>query len=212
MLMKKIFILTGLVAVIYSCSPSSSRENSKSTARIEICAYKETEVILKDTMQVRTAYTRSDSGRMSMYEFSNYYARPYSYLNAQQFGAFKSAVWMLVKDPKSKVYRNSGKPISPKEVRDLFIKCDSIEQISYDSKGIEERKFIFACDSGSMVEQINKIVFFESWYFNPSTNLIERDLLGYSLWAFMWHKEAWQEVFMVFKDEESFKKTQKYRD
>ncbi|MCW3077183.1 MAG: hypothetical protein JWO32_1792 [Bacteroidetes bacterium] len=210
--MKKIFILTVLAAIIYGCRPTSSEESSKSTSRFEISAYKETEVILKDTMQVRTAYSRSDSGRMSMYDFANNYSHPHLYLNSQQFAAFESAVWLLVKDPKSKVYRSSGKPVAAKELSDLFKRCDSIEQISYDPKGNEERKLVFVCDSTSLVEQINKIVFFESWYFNPTTNLIERDLLGYSIWAFMLEKEAWQEVFMVFSDEESYKKVQKYRD
>lgn len=195
------------LAVFSACSGPSK----ESKERIEISPYKVTEVILKDTMQVKTAYAKCDSGRATMYEFSRDYCSPHVYLNMQQFGEFQKAVWGMVRQPKSKVLKSIGGPaFSARDLRSMFKRCDSLEQISYDAKGNEMSNTVFVCDSTSLVEQINKVVFYESWYFNPASNMIERDLLGYAVYAYMADKEAWRELFFVMRDEKSLEKVRKY--
>jgi hypothetical protein len=196
-----------LLVLLFSCS----RPVKEDKKRIEISPYKVTEVILKDTMQVKTAYAKCDSGRATMFEFAQDYCNPHVYLNAQQFSEFQKAIWIMVRQPKSKIYKAlDGPQATMQDMRSMFKRCDSVEQISYDAKGVEMTTPVFVCDSTSLVDQINKVVFFESWYFNPSNNMIERDVLGYSVWAYMLDKEAWRELFYVVKDEESLKKLKKY--
>jgi hypothetical protein len=207
---KIIYFVCGLI-VFTSCGRENAREEHSSKGRIEISPYKVTEVILKDTMQVKTAYAKCDSGRATLYEFAQDYCNPHMYLNAQQFGEFQKAIWMMVREPKSKIYKAVDAPqMTTKDMRYMFRKCDSMQQISYDPKGNEVTNTVFVCDSTSLVDQVNKIVFYESWYFNPANNMIERDVLGYAVWSYMMDKEAWRELFFVFRDEESLKKVKKY--
>ena len=60
------------------------------------------------------------------------------------------------------------------------------------------------------MNEISRIIFFESWYLNTKTNLIEKETLGYSVWQYVKDKEAYRELFVVFRDEKAIKKAKKY--
>lgn len=198
--------------IVFSCSPKTKSDKATVKGRFEITPYKETEVILKDTMTIKTAYARSDSGRVSLHEFSQSYSRMGTYLNSSQFKMIEKSVLIMAKNPKSLVYSSwDSSPITSAVFSKWFITCDTIDQIAYSPEGVEMVTKVFYCDSTSLLSQINKIIFYESWYFNPDNNQIERDVMGYSVLAYNSFKEAWKELFIVIKDEESFKKMKVYQ-
>ena len=208
-----------LILFIVSCATkpvetTDDKSNENKTERIEITPFKISEVILKDTEQVKTAFAKSDGGKLSVNDYNYYYTRPAFYIDQKQFSVFKNAIWTLVRNPKSKVYFQMGgaetKPVAYQQLRDKVCLCDSIAESFFDAKGSEIVTMRWACDSTSVVSQINKIEFYESWYFNPQNNMIEREILGYAVLQYVEEKEAWKQLFLVFKDEESVKKSKKY--
>lgn len=197
--------------IVFSCSPKTKSDKAIVKGRFEITPYKETEVILKDTMMVKTAYARSDSGRVSMHEFSQYYSRQGIYLNSSQFKMIEKSVLIMIKNPRSLLYSSlDSQPITADALDKVFKKCDSVDEVSYKPDGTEQKSRMFYCDSTSLLSQINKIIFYESWYFNTDNNQIERDVMGYSVFAYDSFKEAWKHLFVVVKDEESLKKINMY--
>ena len=210
----KNLIYLPLILFIVSCATkpvetSDNKNNDNKTERVEITPFKITEVILKDTLQVKTALTKSDGGKLSISDYNYYYGRPAFYIDQKQFSVFKNAIWTLVRDPKSKVYFQMGgadtKPATYQQLRDKICRCDSIIESSFDAKGLETITKSWACDSTSVTSQINKIQFYESWYFNPKNNMIERETLGYSVLQYIEEKEAYKELFMVFQPSPLFR-------
>jgi hypothetical protein len=103
-----------------------------------------------------------------------------------------------------------GNVSSAKEVKDRVVQCAMVEESMFDANGDEIVQSKFMCDSMSSIRNINQIRFFESWYFNPATNMIERELLGYSLHEFVSDKNAFRELFDVFVNEAALEKARKY--
>ena len=219
--MKNIIYLP-LILLITSCATkpvevTDNKTDQSKTEQIEITPFKINAVLLKDTLQIKTAFTKSDGGKINMSNYNYYYGQPAFYIDQKQFSVFKNAIWMLVNDPKSKVYFQMGgaetestMPVTHNQLREKLCLCDSIIESSFDAKGLEIITKGWACDSTSVVSQINKIEFYESWYFNPQNNMIERETLGYAVLQYVEEKEAWKQLFLVFKDEESVKKAKKY--
>jgi hypothetical protein len=208
-LMKKLFISV-LVLTIWSCSKKEEK-NSVPEQRIEITPFKINKVQLIDTQSIRTVYLLSDSGRMSIAEYQYNWGKDYKYLDFASFSALRKAVWALVKAPGSKVFVNPlEKASGQKEVQDRIIQCGMVEESTFDADGNEIITSKFNCDSLSTIRHINQIRFFESWYFNSQTNMVERELLGYSVHEYVADKNAFRELFNVFVNDAAAEKARKY--
>jgi hypothetical protein len=208
-MMKKLLILV-LLATFWSCSKKGGKESVLQT-RIEITPFKINKVQLMDTQSIKTVYLLSDSGRMSIPAYQYNWGRDYKYLDFASFSALRKAVWALVKTPGSKVYVNPmDKASSQKEVKDRVVQCGMIEESTFDQEGNEIIRSRFNCDSMSTIRNVNQIRFFESWYFNSQTNMIERELLGYSVHEFVADKNAFRELFNVFVSDAAVEKARKY--
>lgn len=209
-MIKKLFILA-VVLNLFSCSRKEATETIANENRVEISPFKINKILLRDTQLIKTIYALADSGNMSISEYMWNWDRDYRYLDNTQFSAFRKAVWALVQNPESKVYLNpSDKVLTHQQLRDRIFKCDSVTESSFDKNGDEIISAKFMCDSTSVVYNINQIRFFESWYFNPSTNMIERELLGYSVHEFVSEKKAFRELFNVFVNDAALEKARKY--
>ncbi len=206
------FLVVSLLISSCSRNPGEPRARSgKNNERIEITPFIVNKVILLDTTQIKTMYAQSDSGKMTLSEYDSYFSQPCLYFNKLQFEQLKSVVWRLVRDPKSKVYPGLGtSPYEAKALRDRVIVCDSVAESAFDEKGKEVITMRWMCDSTMIVSEINMIQFFESWYFNPENNMIERETLGYTVLQYVKEKEAYKYLFYVFRDEEAVKKAKKY--
>lgn len=208
--MRKLFIIL-CTLVLTACLKKESDKTSVTEKRIEITPFKINKVILRDTQLVKTMYFETDSGRLSIWEYEEYFGKSYSYLDYTGFNALRKAVWALVKSPGSKVYIDPlGKPSSEKEIKDRVVKCAMVEESAFDAEGNEVIQSKFMCDSVSSIHNINMIRYFESWYFNPANNMIEREVLGYSVHEYVADKYAFRELFNVFVDEEALQKARKF--
>lgn len=201
-----------LALFFWTCSQKGGKESSGSDeSRVEITPFKINKVQLIDTQSIRTAYLLSDSGRMSIAEYQYNWGKDYKYLDFAAFNAMRKAVWALVKSPDARVYVNPlDKPSSQKEVQERVVQCGMLEESMFDAEGNEIIRSRYNCDSMSTIRNINQIRFFESWYFNPATNMIDRELLGYSLHEFVADKNAYRELFNVFVNDAALEKARKY--
>jgi hypothetical protein len=208
-MIQKLLILT-LALGCWACSKKEGKETTDEK-RIEITPFKINKIILKDTQSIKTVYMLADSGRMSIYDYQENWGKDYRFFDYTSFNALRKAVWALVKNPESRVYINSfEKPASAKEVKERVVACAMLEESSFDADGNEIIQSRFNCDSMSTIRNINQIRFFESWYFNPETNMIEREMLGYSVHEFVSDKNAFRELFDVFVNDAALQKAKKY--
>ncbi|MBP7809478.1 MAG: hypothetical protein KA163_09310 [Bacteroidia bacterium] len=209
-MMKKLGILL-LVLLIWSCSRNGEKDMGSASQRTEITPFKINKILLRDTQLIKSFFVEADSGRMSINEYEINWGREYKFLDYTSFNALRKAIWALVKNPESKVYVNPMGNVSTKqEVNDRVVACGMIEESTFDAEGNEIIKSRFNCDSMSTIRNINQIRFFEAWYFNPETNMIERELLGYSVHEFVSDKNAFRELFDVFVNDAALQKARKY--
>ena len=208
--MKKLSLLI-LIVLIWSCSRKDGKDSVSDTKRIEITPFKINKILLRDTQLIKTVYAMADSGRMSINEYQENWGLEYKFLDLTSFNALRMSVWALMRNPASRVYINSfDKPATPQELKDRLLKCDSLQQSSFDANGDEIISVVYNCDSTSTIRNINQIRFFETWYFNPANNMIEREMLGYSVHEFVSDKNAFRELFDVFVNDEALEKAKKY--
>ncbi len=203
--MKYIFYF---LAVAYAASSFAQT----SQARKEITPLIKTTVILKDTTRIRNIASRGE-GDMSVHDYNEMYMSQTYHLSPAQFSIFQAAMWQAVRSPRSKVYQFYGsKPWTAKEVRDRVIVCDTVMESYFDEKNnvVEKKRWI--CDSTSRLHNVNRLDFYESWYFNPATNMIEKEVLGYCVLEYDRERNIYKGLFNVFRDEKAVAKIKSYMD
>ena len=208
-MIRKLGILV-LILSLWACAKTEDK-NSETEKRREITPFKLTKILLRDTQSVKTAYFLADSGRMTITAYQEDWDKDYKFLDNTSFSALRKAIWALVRNPDSRVYVNpTANASTPQEVKDRIVQCAMIEESSFDTEGNEIIQSRMNCDSMSTIRNINQIRFFESWYFNPATNMIERELLGYSVHEYVADKNAFRELFDVFVNDAALEKARKY--
>ncbi len=214
--MKKITSLLAISVLLMSaCSPKQEKTGEINGDRIEITPLIVNRVIFQDTFLINRSYADSSKGK-TITPHSSYDPNPALYLKDQEFNKMKEAVLAALHSSDSKVFlsNNGGapdwtKPASKQEIREKMIVCDSIKESSFDADGNEILTPKFYCDSTSIMDQISQIYFYETWYFNKKSNMIEREVRGYSVYWYDAERQAFRQLFYVFKDEESFKTVKK---
>jgi hypothetical protein len=209
--MKKMDLLIIGVMCFAACHPKTEDEMPKSNERVVITPCIVHDIMLKDTTQIKTVYAKTDSGRISLSQYQWDFDLDVKFLSQKEFRDFRTAIWRVIRDPKSKVYvgRDMHQGI-PQEIRDRVIFCDSMMESCYSPLGKEFIVKRFVCDSTSTMQNIDKIRFFEARYFNPVNGMMEIETLGYSLFSYIESKEARKELFFVFKNEEAMKQAKQF--
>jgi hypothetical protein len=194
--MKKLVILSVLAALCFTnCGRKKHSVKNVKEGRKEIVPFYRNLVSIQDMHEIDT---------------NLYLVEPEEFLDKNQYETFKQAMWSVIRDPKSKVYNWVDQPATAQELKDRVAYCDSIKESSFDANGNETITSSFRCDSVTIMNSLSKIEFYESWYLNTKTNLIEKETLGFSLWQYVKEKEAYREILLVFKDEEARAKCKKY--
>jgi hypothetical protein len=195
--MKRVLYIFVAVAVFVSCGRKhKSKPDEKKQARIEIVPFYKNKVYLQDLHLIDT---------------SQFLVEPEEFLTDEQYAKFTKAMWTLIRDPKGKAFPGSmsaTKAYSATELKTRFVTCDSVVQVDENDQPIG--KPFLSCDSTSRMNNLAVIYFYESWYLNTKTNLIEKETLGYSVWNYVKEKEAFREMFTVFRDEEAARKCELY--
>lgn len=194
--MKKLLILSVLSLLVFSnCRRKEPSAKKSKEERVEIVPFYRNLVSVQDMHEIDT---------------NLYLVEPEEFLDKNQYEKFKQSIWSIIRDPKSKVYNWVDKLATAEELQGRVAYCDSIKESSFDANGNETITSSFRCDSVSVMNNLSKIEFYESWYVNTKTNLIEKETLGFSLWQYVKEKEAYREILLVFKDEEARLKCKKY--
>lgn len=194
--MKKIIILSILASLVFSdCGRKKHNTKKGKEERIEIVPFFRERVMVQDLRQIDT---------------NLYYVEKEEFLSEKDYENFKSSMWSLIRNPKAKVYNWIDQQATVEELKDRVVFCDSVQESTFDAKGVEVITSRFMCDSVSAMNNLSMVYFYESWYLNTKTNLIEKETLGYSVYQYVKSKEAFRELFFVFKDDEAREKCKKY--
>lgn len=196
--MKKLLgVSVALLMLVSSCGNKKHKKHTgiKKEERIEIVPFYKNVAYVKDLHLIDT---------------NQFLVEPEEFLTEAQFDVFTRSMWMLIRDPKAKVYPDFpfSKPYNREELKERFVYCDSMAQVDENDQQIG--KAFWACDSITIMNNLARITFYESWYLNTKTNLIEKETLGYSMWSYVKEKEAFREMFVVFRDETAAKKCELY--
>jgi hypothetical protein len=195
--MKKALYILIAVAAFVSCGRKHKTKHvSDKQERIEIVPFYKNKVYLQDLHLIDT---------------NQFLVEPEEFLTREQYGKFTNSMWKLIRNPKNKAFPGAmsfTKPHTREDLMERFIECDSVVQVDENDQPIG--KPYWACDSTARMNNIALIYFYESWYLNTKTNLIEKETLGYSIWNYVKEKEAFREMFVVFRDEAAAKKCELY--
>ncbi|MBK7669585.1 MAG: hypothetical protein IPJ32_20960 [Sphingobacteriaceae bacterium] len=192
--MKKLIILSLLALLVFTnCGRKKHTAKKAKEERIEIVPFYRNSVDVQDLHRIDT---------------NMYLVEPEEFLNKQQYENFKNAMWQIIRNPKSKVFNGSDQLCTADVLRDRVVYCDSV--VNVDSLDNRIGAPYWLCDSTSVMDNLSRVEFYESWYLNTKTNLIEKETLGYAVWQYVKDKEAFREIFVVFRDDEAREKCKKY--
>lgn len=193
--MKKLIILSVLASLFFTDCGRKKHSAKAKEERIEIVPFYRERVMLQDLHDIDT---------------NLYLVEPEEFLSKEQYANYKSAIWTIIRNPKSKVYDWVEQKAKPEELMNRVAYCDSIKESTFDAQGNETITSYFKCDSTSVMDNLSLVYFYESWYLNTKTNLIEKETLGFTVYCYVKEKEAFKELFTVFRDETVIEKCKKY--
>ena len=195
--MRRALYILLIVAAFVSCGRKhKDKSGSLKQARIEIVPFYKNIVLTQDLHLIDT---------------NLFLVEAEEFLSDEQYKKFTDIIWTIVNDEKPAVFPGSMESYfskNKKERRERFVRCDSVVQVDENDQPVG--KPFLNCDSTYWRGSMSRVVFYESWYFNTKTNLIEKETLGYSLWNYVKEKEAFREMLVVFRDEEAAKKCELY--
>jgi hypothetical protein len=192
--MKKIIILSVLALLVFTdCGRKKHSSKRTKGERIEIVPFYRELSMVQDLHEIDT---------------NLYLVEPEEFLNKSQYENFKNAIWSIIRHPDSKVYNGADQISTAEELRNRVVYCDSV--VNVDSLDNRIGVPYWACDSVSIMNNLSRVEFYESWYLNTKTNLIEKETLGFTIWQYVKEKEAFREILLVFKNEETREKCKKY--
>jgi hypothetical protein len=194
--MRKAIYIVLVMAAFVSCVRKHKKKTAAKEDLIEIVPFYKNVVLTQDLHLIDT---------------SMFLVEPEEFLNEEQYKKFTDAIWTIVNNDKPGFFPETminyfGKTRTQR--RERFVKCDSVVQVDENDQPVG--KPFLSCDSTYWRNSMSRVVFYESWYFNNKTKLIERETLGYSLWNYVKEKEAFKEMLVVFRNEEAAKKCELY--
>ena len=192
--MKKLIILSVLASLVFT--DCGRKKHNAKEERVEIVPFYRNRVDIQDLHLIDT---------------NQFLVEPEEFLNKSQYETFKNSIWKIIKDPKGKAYSDADHVFAVDALHDKVSFCDSVKESSFDADGNETvTSRNFRCDSITIMDNLSVVYFYESWYLNTKTNLIEKETLGFAILQYVKDKEAFREIFMVFRDEEAKQKCKKY--
>lgn len=192
--MKKLIILSVLALLVFTdCGRKKHTAKKVKEERIEIVPFYRNKVMVQDLHEIDT---------------NLYLVEQEEFLSKPQYENFKRAMWQIIRNPKSRAFNGPDYKYTAEDLRFKVVYCDSV--IPVDSLDNPIGKPFLACDSTTVMDNLSRVEFYESWYLNTKTNLIEKETLGYAVWNYVKEKEAFREIFVVFRDDEAREKCKKY--
>lgn len=89
-------------------------------------------------------------------------------------------------------------PYSVSEVKQKFVECDSVPDISYDPNGNEIKTMQWQCDSISLLRKILKYGVKEDWFFDKQRSVLDVRILGIQANQYIEDKETYKDLFWVY--------------
>ncbi|MCF8422933.1 MAG: hypothetical protein K9H41_01180 [Bacteroidia bacterium] len=197
----KILIILLITTVNLFCQQKAGSTLSSNTINFaRIIRYT---VFVKDTATLKNAIQRNDSNyQISTINQSN----SDLYIDQLSFNQFINVIFKYLNDKNSKAYLSNGTQINKVDLKKRVIKSDSIAQIVFEADGTESEVKLLSCDSTYLYSDVNSIEFTESWYIDPKTYELKKEVLSYSLRYFDYEREFYRDAITIYRSEEAVKK------
>lgn len=206
--MKNYLIVITAVLFLFACKNAETPVGKAVPDRTEVTSCIESRFVLRDTAVIKNI--ASEDKELPVYKYNEFNESHLMYLTQTEFIVLRKSIQELIRNPQSYIYQNlEAEPLNREKVQDKITECDSITESNFDAKGNEVQTSFWACDSVSILNNINMIVFYESWFINNETKMLEKEMLGYSVCSYEPAKKGFRMLFYVLKDKEDALKIKK---
>lgn len=202
--MKNKLLVVLAIGMIVSCTPPHKEElkSESQTTRTLITSCIESTFILRDTTTIKNL--SKDEASQSIFQYHRDRESYVTFLTEPEFAVIRSSIKELAKNPQEYLYHDvNEKPLTKEEISFRLVQCDSVVESNFDATGKEVMIKRWMCDSVTMPNLINMIKFYEAWYINNETKLIEKDLLGYAVYAWDDFRKGYRNLFYAFKSKDA---------
>ena len=156
-------------------------------------------VFVRDTASLKNELSKTDSD----YQISEVnFDRQDLYIDQLSFNQFINVILKYLNDKKSKAYA-WGKEINKEVLKKQVYKYDTVDVANYDANGNETIITMFTCDSSYLFRNVKSIEFIESWWIDPKTYQIRKEVLSYSLIYFDYMKYFYRSAITIYRDEDA---------
>ena len=207
--MKAKFLIPLLLISLSSWSQSKSvnQKDSNSKTDFQFARLIKYSVMIKDTSKLLNIVKLDSSQTIDSYSAFE----SDKFIDAQSYYQFYGRIKKALLEEKG-YFVIGDQHVRAKEARSRAFQCDSVDVYIYDEQTNSEqfvKKFI--CDSSLISIKTSRIEFYESWYLDPSSLEIKKEVLGYSLQCEVIKYldeefKFWRDVVTLFKDESAHKK------
>ncbi len=159
-------------------------------------------VFVRDTAMLKNELSKTDPD----YQISEVnFDKQDLYIDQLSFNQFITVVLKYLNDKNTKAY-SWGKQLKKEEQKKQVFKCDTIDVASIDDNGNEYIVKMYTCDSSYLFRDIKSIEFNESWWIDPKTYELKKEVLSYSLIYYDENKGFYRSAITIYRDEEAVKK------
>ena len=202
---KTVLLLAAFILMFTACKQASDEKPNETPAkRHEIARLIKTTVLIRDTTGIAVWDDKKDT-KIDLYISYRYL----NYLEPSYLNEFRQDIYRTSQSREALVYGINWDllvPLTPAQIRNRLIKCDSVTEIGADAKGNEILNKVFRCDSVSTLTNIIGINFYETWSIDETTKMISKDILAYEPVIYNQDKNYSTPLFIILKDENSRKK------
>ena len=103
-----------------------------------------------------------------------------NYIDQKSFNEFATVIKKQLNDEKAFAVIK-GKKVTMNEFRNKFLLCDTLELREFDNTGKEYIIRKQVCNENIINNKIKKIRFTESWFIDPATYELKKEVLAYEL-------------------------------
>lgn len=156
-------------------------------------------VFVRDTTTLKNELSKTDSD----YQISEVnFNRQDLYIDQLSFNQFINVILKYLNDKKSKAYA-WGKEINKEVLKKQVYKNYTSEVKKIDANGNVYDTIFNTHDSSYLFSDVKSIEFIESWWIDPKTYQIRKEVLSYSLIYFDYINYFYRSAITIYRDEDA---------
>jgi hypothetical protein len=191
---KKLILIIFAIAIKHL---SSAQNKLLNLARII-----EYEVAVKEINEVEVAETKNilneTEKNKSIY-----------FIDQKSFNQFATVIKKQLNDKNAFAMLN-GKKVTMTQFKNKFLMCDTLELFEFDNTGKEYIVRKQVCDETIINYKMKKIRFTESWFIDPATYELKKEVLAYELLYEKSRESNFWVGYTIYKNQDAYNLIQSY--